>query len=113
MQSLYEAYKNSHKHFELWKTYAYQGKKNLASASKANYALSTSKIEHINKEIREKLNQPAYRIKLSVNGKSCKGFLTNINKEEIPYLYDITAKLNGFKIEILEIEEISPYLFEE
>lgn len=113
MDNLYKAYKESDKYLELWKTYAYQGKKNLASANRANCALASSKINKIKKEIRGKLNQPAYKIKLLVKGKPCTGFLTNINKDEIPYLYEITAKLNKVEIKILEIEEIHPYLFKE
>lgn len=110
--ALFKAKQEADMYKSLYKLYTEKGKRNLASTHRANYELTTSKINSLIKNIREKLNQPAYKIKLLVQGEPKTGFLTNINKDEIPDIYkmvEITQYCKG--IQILEIEEIHPYLF--
>lgn len=114
VESLLKAQQEYIQYSELEKLYTSQGKKNLASTNRANCALLASKIDHIKKEINRKLNQPAYKIKLLIQGEPKTGFLTNINKDEIPDIYKMVEATQYCKnIQILEIEEIHPYLFKD
>lgn len=108
IESLIKSYKDKDREYQDWKRNAYAGKNNAASANKANMVLLERKINSIKKQIYGELNKPAYIVKLRVNGKPETGFLTNIEKEDIPYLYHVYALTLRYEIEILEIKEIHP-----
>lgn len=85
-------------------------KLNAASATRANRELISRKINLLKKEIHCKMDQPAYRVSILINGEPNEGFFTNISKEDIAFVYEITSQMYNVKIQILEIQEILPYV---
>lgn len=110
IESLLKTDQQKEEYFMAWKRDAYAGRKNSASANRANVAILSRKINFLKKQIHDSLNIPSYRVKLLVNGNPSEGFLNGISKEEIPYLYKIWGSLNNLQIKILEIEEITPFM---